>query len=165
MVRLVNSADLTRLILFFSGTALIIIGFYGIIEDFIHNWRIEEYSSLAALLSGAAILLATTVVYVILPEYQNRRRIELLKQYYIGKPKGEIKDLQHNIIERSQAIVGSAEILAGQVNECSRDDISQEECKTNILQARNMLDNVDSESGRLREFLNKLDDYTSAKQH
>ena len=74
MATLVNSANLTRLILLFSGTALILIGFYGIIEDFIHNWRIEEYSNLAALLSGAAILLATTLVYVIIPDYQSHQR-------------------------------------------------------------------------------------------
>ncbi len=164
MVRLINSEDLIRIILIFSGTALILIGFYGIIEDFIHNWRIEEYSSLAALLSGAAILLATTVVYVILPEYQSRRRIDMLKQYYTGKPMGEIKDLQHNIIERSQGIIGSAEILAECVHQCSRDDVSHEECKTNIIQARKMLENVDIESNRLREFLNRLDDYTGSKQ-
>ncbi len=147
----------------FSGTALILIGFYGIIEDFIHNWRIEEYSSLAALLSGAAILLATTVVYVIIPEYQGRKRIELLKQYYIGKPKGEIKDLQHNIIERSQAIVGSAEILAGYVHECSRDDITREAYEANLLQAKKMLENIDGESGRLKEFLNKLEEFPGSK--
>ncbi len=96
MATLVNSANLTRFILLFIGTALVLIGFYGVIEDFIHNWRIVEYSSLAALLSGAAILLATTLVYVIIPDYQSRQRNEMLRDYYIGKSKGEIK--KFNII-------------------------------------------------------------------
>jgi hypothetical protein len=163
MATLVNSANLTRLILLFIGTALVLIGFYGVIEDFIHNWRIEEYSSLAALLSGAAILLATTLVYVIIPDYQSRQRNGLLKDYYIGKPKGEIKEIQHNILERSQGIVAGAEILADYVSTCIREDVSHEDCKKKVLEARKMLVLVNSESNRLHEFLLQLEEYLGSK--
>ena len=163
MAALVNSANLTRIILLFSGTALILIGFYGVVEDFVHNWRIEEYSSLAALLSGAAILLATTLVYVIIPEYQNRQRIGLLRDYYIGKTKGEIKDIRHNILERSQGIVAGAEILADYVSECIREDITHEDCKKKLLEARKMLVLVNSESDRLHDFLVQLEEYVGSK--
>ncbi len=147
----------------FSGTALILIGFYGIMEDFIHNWRIEEYSSLAALLSGAAILLATTLVYVIIPGYQSHQRSGLLRDYYIGTPKGEIKDIHHNIVERSQGIVAGAEILADYVHACIREDITHEECKKKILEARKMLVLVNSESNRLHDFLLQLEEYVNSK--
>ena len=165
MAKLVNSAYLTRLILLFSGVALILIGFYGIGEDFIHNWRTEEYSSLAALLSGAAILLATNMVYVILPGHDNRRRIEMLRQFYMGAPEGEMRDVKHNIIERSQGIMAGSELLAGSVRECIIDDMPVEQCKENILEARQMLEQVNKELEKLKEFLDKLDGYVSSKKH
>ena len=164
MAPLVNSANLTRLILLFSGIALILIGFYGIGEDFLHNWRIEEYSSLAALLSGAAILLATTLVYVVIPEYDYRRRMEVLRQFYMGEREGDLKALKHNIIERSQGIMTGTEILAGNIRECIVEDMPIEQCKNHILEARMMLDQVNAESSKLKEFLDKLDDYISAKK-
>jgi Co/Zn/Cd efflux system component len=164
MVPWIDSADLTRIILLFSGVALIILGFYGIGEDIVHNWTVEEYSSLAILLSGAAILLVTTVVYVILPEYQSHRRIEILRQYYMAAPKGEMKDIRHNIMERSQGIMSSTELLAGHINDCVREDTSLEQCKNNTLKARKMLNLVDTESIKLRELLDKLDDYLISKK-
>jgi hypothetical protein len=163
MAPLANSANFTRLILLFSGIALILIGFYGIGEDFLHSWRIEEYSSLAALLSGAAILLATTLVYIVIPEYDNRRRMEVLRQFYVGERSGDIKALKHNIIERSQGIMTGTEILAGNIRECIVDDMPIEQCKDHILEARLMLDQVNTESSKLRVFLDKLDDYVSSK--
>ena len=164
MPRLYNSANLTRLILLFSGTALMLIGFYGIAEDFVHSWRIEEYSSFAALLSGAAILLATTIVYLILPEYQSHRRLELLRQYYIGTEGGEVRDIRHNIMERAQGIVAGAELLTQNIRDCVRDDTPYEICKDKILEARAMLEHVNGESSRLRKSLDKLDEYVSSKK-
>ena len=163
MATLVNTANLTRFILLFSGVALILIGFYGIGEDFLHDWRIEEYSSLAALLSGAAILLATTFLYVVIPEYYNRRRMEILRQFYLGTPEGELKDIKHNIIERSQGIMTGTEILAGSVRECVVDDKPVEQCRKNIIEARRMLEQVNIESDKLEGFLDRLDDYISSK--
>ncbi len=149
----------------FSGGALILIGFFGIAIDLIHNWKIEEYSSFTAVFLGAAILLATTVVYVILPEYKNYRRMGMLRQYYTGSSEGDIKNINHAIMERSQGIVTGTEMLAELSHVCDREDVTREECNDKILTAKKMLGHIDNESTKLRELLDKLDDYVKVKKY
>jgi len=164
MASFLNTANVTRIVLLFSGTALILIGFFGILSDLIHNWRIEEYSSFVALFLGAAILLATTVVYVVLPGYQSRQLLEQLRQYYIGKPKGEIKNINHNIMERSQGVITGTELLAELSHKCDREDITHVECKNNILAARKMLEHINYEAVKLSELMDKLEEYVNYKK-
>lgn len=165
MASFINTANVTKILLIFSGTALILIGFFGIILDLIHSWRIEEYSSFVALFLGAAILLATTVVYVVLPGYQSRQRIDLLRQYYMGMPKGEIKNINHDIMERSQGVITGTELLAELSHACNREDITHEECQNNLLTARKMLELINLESAKLSELMDKLEDYINLKKH
>ena len=140
MAVLVNSANLTRLILLFSGTALILIGFYGIMEDFIHNWRIEEYSSLAALLSGAAILFSDNSC---IRYYSWMIRVISVVDcsgiIILALLRARLKTFIIISWKRSQGIVAGAEILADYVHACIREDITHEECKKKILEARKML--------------------------
>jgi hypothetical protein len=159
-----NSADVTRLLLLFSGAALILIGFFGISLDLLHDWRIEEYSSLIALLIGAAILLATTVVYVVIPGFQSRQRTESLKQYYMSGSKGEIKNINHAIMERSQGLIASTEMLADLSHSCDKEDITLEECKNNVLSARKMLEQINYESAKLNELMTDLEGYVNHKK-
>lgn len=158
-------ADGTRILLLFSGTALILIGFFGISLDLVHSWRIEEYSSFIALLLGAAILLATTVVYVVIPGYQSRQRTEQIKQYYTRNTKGEIKNINHAIKERSQALITSTEMLAEMSHSCDKEDVTDEECTNNVISARKMLEQIKFESVKLNELMNSLEDYVKLKKY
>lgn len=159
VARVFDSGKLTRLILFFSGTALILIGLYGVIEDYIHNWKVEEYSSIAALLAGAAILLATYLVFVTIPHYQELRRIENVRQYYLGKPGGDIKDLTHNILEKSQEIVMGTGLLAENVRACMAEGVTREECSKKIPEARELLEHINNERITLQDYLNQLENH------
>lgn len=164
MASSMNSADGIRLLLIFSGAALILIGFFGISLDLLHDWRIEEYSSFIALLIGAAILLATTAVYVVIPGFQSRQRTDSLKQYYMSNPKGEIKNINHAIMERSQGLIASTEMLADLSHSCDKEDITYEECKNNVLSARKMLEQINYESVKLNELMTDLEGYVNYKK-
>lgn len=164
MASSIDAANGTRVLLLFSGAALIVIGFFGITEDLIHNWRIEEYSSFVALVLGAAILLATTVVYVVIPGYMNRQRTELLKQYYMANSKGEIKNINHAIMERSQGLIASTEMLADLSHSCDKEETTLEECKNNVISARKMLDQIYYESSKISELMTNLEGYVNYKK-
>ena len=164
MAAFIDTTNVTRILLLFSGIALILIGFFGISLDLIHSWKIEEYSSFVALILGAAILLATTVVYVAIPEYQSRQRIASQGQYYLKDPRGEIKNINHAIMERSQGVIASTEILAELSHSCNKENIAWEECNKNINDARKMLEQINFESVKLRELINKLESYVHNKK-
>ncbi len=163
MAAFFDTANVTRILLLFSGMALILIGFFGISLDLIHSWKIEEYSSFVALFLGAAILLTTTVVYVAIPEYQSRQRTASQRQYYLKDPRGEIKNINHAITERSQGVIASTEILAELSHSCDKEDITPEECNKNIISARKMLEQINFESAKLSELMNKLESYVNKK--
>jgi hypothetical protein len=159
-----STANVTRVLLLFSGAALILVGIFGISLDLIHNWRIEEYSSFIALAIGSAILLATSIVYVVIPGYQSRQRAESLKEYYMRNPKGEIKNINHAIMERSQGLIGSTEMLAELAHSCNKEDVTLDECKNNIRSARKMLEQINYESAKLNELINDLEGNVSYKK-
>ena len=164
MLSSTDSVSVTRILLLFSGTALIAIGFLGIILDLIHSWRIEEYSSFVALFLGSAILLATTVVYVVIPGFQGSQRREILKRYYLGKPKGEIKNINHSIMERSQGLIAGTEILAELSHTCDKDGATYEECHDNVIAAKKMLEQINFEAARLGELIIRLEDNVNLKK-
>ena len=159
-----NTGNLVRIILLLCGTALLLAGLTGIVIDFIPNLKIDEYSSVFAMLAGAAILLATAFVYVVIPEYTSHRRLEQLRLYYAGKPGGEGRDIIHNIIERSQGIMGGVDLIADNVRECIKEDQPYPVCAEKIALSEELLEYIKEQSNRLNDNLKQLDDYVKTKK-
>jgi hypothetical protein len=159
-----KTGDLAKLLLMLGGTVLLLMGFIGIIIDFAPNLKVDESSSVFVMLSGAAILLATAFVYVIIPEYQRHHRLEQLRQYYAAKPEGEARDIIHNIIERSQGIMGGVDIIADNVRDCVKDDMPYGVCVEKIATSRELLEYINDQSNKLNDSLKQLDDYVKTKK-
>jgi hypothetical protein len=103
-------------------------------------------------------------VYVVIPGFQSRQRTEMLKQYYIRNPKGEIKNINHAIMERSQGLIASTEMLADLTRSCDKDEITTDECKNHIRSARKMLEQINYESTKLNELINDLEGNVNYKK-
>ncbi len=165
IVKLWVSGLLSRFILFAFGIALVLMGFYGLLVDFIHNWQIEEFGSFLALFSGAALMIAAYLVYTVIPEQQRRRHYDLLSQHYMGRPKGEIQNINHYIAERTQGIMFRSQFISELVSACAKEDITYEDCYSKMLEAKMMLENIDNESSQIKEYLEKLKQFADAKKH
>lgn len=139
-------------------------GFYGLVVDFIHNWKVEEYGSFLSLFSGAALMIAGFLVYTVIPQQQRRRRYDLLSQYYEGRPRGEILNINHYIAERAQGIIFHSEFISELVSECSREDITYEDCSSKVTEAKMMLEYIDNESSQIKEYLEKLEQFADTKK-
>lgn len=159
-----KTGDLVKLLLLVAGTVLLLIGFIEVFIDFVTDWKISEYINIFVMLSGAAILLGTIFVYVIIPEYQSHQRLERLRQYYAGKPGGEARDIIHNIIERSQGIVGSVDVIADNVRDCAKEDVTYGACVEKIATSRELIDYINGQSNKLNDSLIQLEDYVKTKK-
>lgn len=165
MFKFWESGILSRFILFFSGITLILIGFYGLIMDFIHNWTIDEYGSLIAIFTGAALMIMAYIFYSVIPERQLNLRYEFFRQQYMDRPRGEIQNIIHFIAERIQGIIIGSELLNELIKACGREDSTYEDCSIKLTQAKTMLENVDKESSQIKAYIDKLEEYVNAKEH
>lgn len=160
-----NESRLVKLLLYVLGAALLIGGFIGLMIDFLPDLNIKpENSSIFVLLLGLAILVIASLVYTIIPQYQENRRLEQLKRYYMGRAGGEAKDIKHNIIERTQGIMGNVDLISENVRECVADDVSYEKCVEKIELSNDLLTHLNSESNKLKDCLKQLKDYIKAKK-
>lgn len=83
----------------------------------------------------------------------------------MSKPRGEIQNINHDIAERAQQIIAGSELLSGYVRSCAWEDLTYDECKSKVIEAKKMMKNVEKEYSRLQESINKLDEYVDSKRH
>lgn len=160
-----NEPRLTKLLLYVIGAALFIGGFLGLMIDFLPDLNIKpENSSILVLLLGLVILVIASILYTIIPQYQEQRRLEQLRRYYIGKPEGEAKNIMHNIIEKTQSIMGGVDLLSEDIRECVTDNMNYETCDAKIAMAKDLLTHINSESNKLNDYLKQLEDYMATKK-
>ncbi|WP_128860033.1 hypothetical protein [Methanocella paludicola] len=164
MASFFKTENLIKLVLLLCGALLLVLGLIGIVIDFVPNLKVDELSSVFVMLSGAAILLATAFVYLIIPEYKSRHRLEHLRQYYAGKPEGEARDIIHNILERSQGIMGGVDIIADNVRDCVKDDMPYGVCIEKLAISRELLEYIKGQSNMLNDSLKQLEDHVKTKK-
>jgi hypothetical protein len=156
--------SIANLVLLISGIALMAIGFFGVIIDLVHDWRIDEYGSIVAIMIGAVILLSNMLVHTMIPQYQNLRRLEQLRRYYDGQPEGEAKNIRHNIIERTQGIMVRVDLLSDDIRQCVADGMPYDICVKKIKMAKDLLAHIISDSDKLSNYLKQLEDYVEVKK-
>ncbi len=142
---------------------MLLAGFFGLMIEFFEGYNIKSEidSSVLVLILGAAILMATSIIYYVIPSYQHQYRLRLLKQHYLNRPRGELKDLEHNILDTSQAAIWNIETLTILSDECCKNETIKANCKNKIKIAKKNLEQANSEINKLKELINKLEDYAN----
>ena len=163
MDRVISIERLAQWLLYACGTALTLAGFIGLLFDFIPDLRIEEYGSFFVLAAGALILLCASLVYVVLPQYQERQRLEKLRAHYRGRPMGELWDLNHNIVDAAQAAILGIELAATFSHECLAGDITAAERREKVAAGKMSLGQVNQDIARLKRSVDELGDYVNAR--
>ena len=156
---------LSKMLLLFCGTALLLAGFFGLMIEFLEGYNINAVnSSLLVLTLGVAILIATSIVYYILPSYQHQYRLRSLKQHYLNRPHGELKDIEHDILDTSQAAIWNIETLTILSDDCCKNEVIKPECKDKLTTAKKNLDQANTDINKLRDLINKLEAYASVNK-
>lgn len=155
-----DAQKLTKLLLLFCGVALLLAGFFGLMIEFLENYNFNSVnSSIMVLMIGVVITMATAIIYYIIPSYQYQYRLRLLKQHYLNRPRGELMDLEHNILDTSQAAIWNIETLTILSDECCKNKIIKAECKDKLTIARKNLEQANTDINKLKYLINKLEDY------
>jgi predicted amino acid-binding ACT domain protein len=155
----IDISRLTKLLLLFCGAALLVAGFFGLMIDFLEDWNIKpENSSSFVIILGVAILLITSIVFYFLPTYQEKHRLQLLKQHYLNRPRGEIMNIKHNILDTSQIIIANIEMLTMLCDECSKDETFKADCKNKLENANTNLEQASKEINKLKGLIKELED-------
>ena len=157
----INSADLTKSLLYVCGTLLILLGLVAILFDFIPDLRVDEYGGLVVLLIGAVLVIATTVVYTFLPRLHEKQRLEQLRRHYTGRPRGELWNINHNIVDAAQAAILGIELTASFSHECLDEDTPGAACREKIAAGKKSLDQASVDVARMKKFVDELEKYVS----
>lgn len=77
----------------------------------------------------------------------------------LNRPRGELMDLEHNILDTSQAAIWNIETLTILSDECCKNKIIKAECKDKLTIARKNLEQANTDINKLKYLINKLEDY------
>ncbi len=162
MDREISIERLARWLLYACGAVLVLAGLIGLLFDFIPDLRIEEYGSFVVLAAGALLLFGASLVYVIVPQHQERRRLAKLRAHYRDRPMGELWDLNHNIVDAAQAAILGIELAATFSHECLAADITAAERREKAAAGKTSLGQVSEDIARLKRSVDELGDYVNA---
>ncbi len=157
-----DAQGMVKLLLLFCGSVLLLAGFFGLMIEYLEGYNINSVkTSVLVLILGSVILMATSIVYYLIPSYQHKYRLRLLKQHYLNRPHGELKELEHNILDTSQAAIWNIETLTIISDECCKNKIIKAECKDKLITAKKNLEQANTDLNKLKVLINKLEDYTN----
>jgi hypothetical protein len=133
-----------------------LIGFIALLVDFVTDLRVTDTGGFIALLVGAIILIGTTALYHLL-YVKETRRMEKLRRHYMGRPKAELLNINHNIIDTAQAAIFEIEIATNLCQRCIEEDLNADECMDKIKDGKKRLDEAEATLIKLKKY---VEDYT-----
>lgn len=158
----IDTARISKLLLFLVGIVLVIAGLAGILVDYAPD-LVFQHSSATVLLTllGMGVLVITTIVYVIMPNSYRRHRITRLREMYGDGSRVE-KSMLHHLRETGQALVNNIEI----VEMCCENSISgpREVRRENIRNAKARLPMILVRYGELKNIIDEFDAYVESRQ-
>jgi hypothetical protein len=163
MAQEISLEKLARWLLYICGAILMLAGVVGLLYDFVSDLRISEYGSIIVLILGAVMLIATSLVFVVVPQYREKERLEKLRQHYKDRPQSELRDINHNIIDAAQAAILGIELAASFSHECLDRDITPAERKDKVTAGKTTLDQANRDIARLKHFVDVLGDYVNTR--
>jgi hypothetical protein len=148
--------DLSKWLLYAFGVLVMLIGLIALVIDFVTDLRITDTGGFLALLVGTIILIGTTIIYH-RSYVRETRRMEKLRRHYMGRPKAELLNINHNIIDTAQAAIFEIEIATNLCHLCIEENLNAAECLEKINEGKKRLDEADATLVKLKKY---VEDYT-----
>jgi hypothetical protein len=156
-------AEYIKFLLYIFGTLVMLIGLVALFIDFVTDLRITDTGGIIALIFGAIILIGTTVVYHRL-YVKETQRLQLLRRHYMGRPKAELLNINHNIIDTAQAAILDIEIATNLCQELIGETLNADECMDKIKGAKKRLDEADVNLIKLKKHVEEYRNYILANK-
>lgn len=135
----IDTARMTKLLLFFLGGALLILGFVGLLIDYVQNFTLEfAAATIPILLIGVGMMVVATIVYIIIPERQRRQRLMSLREQYGGvNGDGSVENsMVHHLKETLQILYAQMELIELSCEESLKGDAENRRVSISNARAR-----------------------------